>query len=337
MKDILNLDSANVNDFLDNVFCGCKVPVNINDIDALGNGSVDDVDGKLLGLNIGVGGLYYDNDKVHDLDYVYLVVECYHELHHVKQFENMQNNVNESNVTDCISYFANRSNNPFYYHHNYFRNINEIEAEYVGINNAYVYLSALYDSDIAEKLVVNYVNDKSYSVFSREPRYFVDSSFFKKFTSLSGINNALDDVYESSKNTKRIYDKDVYGRDEVMTYMLSDDCKDIYAKFDAETDGSKQNMMVASIVNHLHPDMVHNYKAFDDFVDISSETVFGKELSEDFSDDVKAICGQGWCEARTDYMIDEINAKNRSKRMLDLESKFGDITEHNSDICDFEK
>ena len=289
--------------------------------------------GHLNGVVIGIRGLASDTLVVSDMKYTYALVSIYHENQHVKQFQNMQNNVNESNLDDCISYFANGSNNQMFYEDNYFQNINEIEAEYAGINNAYKYLCEHYDSNIAEKLIVDYVNDKSCKGILDKQRYFVNSSRFKSFRTLSSINVAFENAYENAKISRRKYYKTAYGRDEVMTYMLSDDCKDIYAKFDAELDGSKQNLMVSSIINYLHPDRVHNYKAFDDFVDLSAVTVFGKELSDNFSDDVKKVCGDDWYERRTDYLIDEDNKIRKAKhdsRLSELDVKFGNITDSQS-------
>lgn len=215
---------------------------------------------------IGINGLKENKilpqQYIPDQNFIQTIVNIYHETQHYYQITQtfQSDNPTKTDVAQTLCAIA-CQNNPHYYldNGNYFKNPNEIEAEYYGIMNTYEYLCDTFpniDKNIHEQLMVNFVNQKS-----EQYSYWIHHSNDKQFTSLFEIEQAFDKAYDNSFEQKRTYftlqSRDY--NDEARQYIQKNlDIIDIYNN---QPNGTSQDKIIASINCHLHSDLQNKYKS----------------------------------------------------------------------------
>lgn len=133
---------------------------------------------------IGIKDFISSNDK--EFAFVQTLIIIFHELQHKKQNDQINNGTASPEMFyDAISIFENRD----YYEQNYKIDLRELDANYVGINNAYEYLL---------------INHPEINAFEMIKRYMMDHSFFSEYTedieklnSIEEINNIFEVMIKS--------------------------------------------------------------------------------------------------------------------------------------------
>ena len=280
----------------------------------LGNGDIVDMYGSLGDSYIGIDGIssdITDCSDVSDKNFVIALISIYHENQHAYQLLNTYQSYQMSDVYMTVSHIS-QNNNMYYYfgnnHKNYRINPNEIEAEKYGILNAAKYLRNNFIDVDTDILILDYVNQYACNdIFGRKSDYFIHINYFKLLKSINEVDMMFTHALNESKNTCRIYKYDSKSRDEVMSCFTSVGWEDIYAKFKYASTGYQQDIMVASIVNYLHPKECSCYANLQ-MIDLSAQAIFGIDEFPEISDKTCNICEcntPDWNSSRLYYLANE--------------------------------
>lgn len=216
---------------------------------------------------------YVKQPVIADEDFTNVIINMYHERMHCIQKNQL---FRESSLNKFIKYQAVQEiacmDNPDYYFNdgNYFINANEIQAEEYGISKGYEYLLKTFpdiDSKQLETIVLNVVNDKMQTA-----SYFVNQS--EPFTSLSEVEDAFDEAYAASFETKRRYFVKVRSTHDVVKKFMqaNPEAEDVYL---STSDPLEQDKCVAAINLRLHPGWSDTYTVLHT-TDLSYETIIEK-------------------------------------------------------------
>lgn len=232
-------------------------------------------------VSIGVGGLKEKNGLftkcyVSDQKFAQVVINIYHEYTHCQQKNEMfqKSNPTQDEINQAMCDLACRDNKHYYMDNgNYFKNPNEIQAEYYGVTKAYDYLCNTF-SDIDpkqhEKTILDIVNEKSENC-----SYWISHEKDKPFTSLSEVEDAFEKAYDDAFEAKRVYF--VSGSrsdgDAAKAYMDSDS-RARTAYLDKKT-GAEQDKIMAVINCKLRPELKEQYSSLEN-TDLSYEANIGK-------------------------------------------------------------
>lgn len=191
---------------------------------SIGLGDCPSIIDKKSKINIGVHEI---KRKLFNIDYdvdisllTTAVVSLHHEVQHCVQSteyfnENKVIDTNHiymlTNLIACMGAYEGYYN-PHVDSYNYFHNPREIDAEYEGIIGAHEYLSNLYSEDIANELILDYINNKDYGY------YFINTS--SPYTLIEDVDQAFKEAYENSKKDKRKYRAWSKDEDESIRYAL---------------------------------------------------------------------------------------------------------------------
>ena len=144
------------------------------------------------------------NPPVSEFNFAWAVLNAFHETAHYKQKNQLfrQNQLSQNGQQQLIQDVACAASEDYYWMNgNYKININEIQAEYCGIQSAYDYLCEEFD-DIPvthhEQIILQVINYKM-----KNFTYFVNQE--KPFESLDEVYDAFNKAYENAINTKRLY------------------------------------------------------------------------------------------------------------------------------------
>lgn len=239
-------------------------------------------------IRIGQSGLkeqslLFGRKYVNVVDYLRMVLNVYHEGQHAIQCNEFFNTDSSLAQVQAIEDIAGY-NNPEYYlcNGNYQINFNEIDAEYNGFLALKTYLSEILSEDIANKAVVNLINQK---IIDSNGKYFIENQggqFSMDEENIIGkIENAFVDAYAESFNAWKTYNLDgpipdmllemgIDKPDEFKEYVKTD--KKARIVYENARTREEQDLVVAAINCKLHPEYRHYFKCLDD-VDLSYEHI----------------------------------------------------------------
>lgn len=131
-------------------------------IHGIAEDTLDEKENRLVIVNLKSIGRAADNEFVDDMEFVGVLMALNHQYRHMEgrlsQYDNMRNN-NEEAAALAVSYLARVSD--IYFDANYFQMVSEIDAEQFAVNKTAEALSQYIDAETAEKLVVDYINERA--------------------------------------------------------------------------------------------------------------------------------------------------------------------------------
>lgn len=131
-------------------------------IHGIAEDTLDEKENRLVIVNLKSIGRAADNEFVDDMEFVGVLMALNHQYRHMEgrlsQYDNMRNNDEEAAAL-AISYLARVSD--IYFDANYYQMISDIDAEQFAVNKTVEALSQYIDDATAEKLVMDYVNERA--------------------------------------------------------------------------------------------------------------------------------------------------------------------------------
>ena len=209
------------------------------------------------------------NPIVSDKDFIQVILNMHHEYTHCIQKNQTfrQENLNEYERQQMMHELA-CIDNPEYYkdNGNYSKDVNEIQAEYYGVQSAYEYMHKSFPdipSEYIESIILKIVNEKI--IYST---YFLKQT--KPFTSLDDVYAAFEGAYEKSFTAEQLYFVNrTPTKDRVKLYMQDhDDAKEAYLSF---SDKKDKDSCIAAVNIFLHPNWQEHYPELKN-MDLSYET-----------------------------------------------------------------
>ena len=209
------------------------------------------------------------NPIVSDKYFIQVILNMHHEYTHCIQKNQTfrQENLNEYERQQMTHELA-CIDNPEYYkdNGNYSKDVNEIQAEYYGVQSAYEYMHKSFPdipSEYIESIILKIVNEKI--IYST---YFLKQT--KPFTSLDDVYAAFEGAYEKSFTAEQLYFVNrTPTKDSVKLYMQDhDDAKEAYLSF---SDKKDKDSCIAAVNIFLHPNWQEHYPELKN-MDLSYET-----------------------------------------------------------------
>lgn len=261
------------------------IPYETTTIDQTANACVIENNGKIKKLQINIAKIIEKKSfqrHIPDLPFVTALCAIYHEAAHCYQMDVIyqKENPNKDDIDLTINYASRKGNDRYYAGNgNYFKNPNEINAEYNGIRNTYKYLRNTFPNLTAkdcEQLTLDYINN-----FIANFTYWIPSDHGQPYTSLNDVYQAFDKAYNESKTAQRWYFRrtDSPIQDEAMKFMIKQEQHHLFDTFLDYPYGMAQDRAIASIVCFLHPEYQKCYKTLKN-VDLSLETIWHITLKE---------------------------------------------------------
>lgn len=123
---------------------------------------LDEKESRLVIVNLKNIGIAAADEFVDDMEFVDVLMALNHQYRHMEgrlsRYDNMRDNDKEAAAL-AISYLAMVSD--IYFDANYYQMISEIDAEQFAVNKTVEALSQYIDAETAEKLVMDYVNERA--------------------------------------------------------------------------------------------------------------------------------------------------------------------------------
>lgn len=130
-------------------------------IHGIAEDTLDEKENRLVIVNLKNIGIAAADEFVDDMEFVDVLMGLNHQYRHMEgrlnQYLNMRDN--EEDVALAISYLARVSD--IYFDANYYQMISELDAEQFAVNKTADALSQYIDAETAEKLVIDYVNERA--------------------------------------------------------------------------------------------------------------------------------------------------------------------------------
>ena len=131
-------------------------------IHGIAEDTLDEKESRLVIVNLKDIGIAAADEFVDDMEFVDVLMALNHQYRHMEgrlnQYDNMRDNDKEAAAL-AISYLARVSD--IYFDANYYQMISELDAEQFAINKTAEALSQYIDAETAEKLVIDYVNERA--------------------------------------------------------------------------------------------------------------------------------------------------------------------------------
>lgn len=286
MGNILRLDKSSVQEYIselsEQLFKSNGISCKLSEKSSIHEAKtyVDD-NNYAIDVNIGTYEIqtakrsfpYIKEPSISDEDFINVILNMYHEQMHCIQKNQLfrEYNSDESIKAQAIQEIACMDNSDYYFNDgNYLINANEIQAEHYGIMKTHDYLCESFswvDPKQLETIVLNVVNDKM-----QTSSYFVNQS--EPFTSLSEVEDAFDEAYAASFETKRCYFVKARSTHDVVKKFMQEnpEAEDVYL---STSDPLEQDKCVAAINLRLHPGWSDTYTVLHT-TDLSYETIIEK-------------------------------------------------------------
>ena len=133
-----------------------------DDIHGIAEDTLDEKESRLVIVNLKNIGIAAADEFVDDMEFVDVLMALNHQYRHMEgrfsQYDNMRDNDKEAAAL-AISYLARVSD--IYFDANYYQMISELDAEQFAVNKTAEALSQYIDAETAEKLVVDYINERA--------------------------------------------------------------------------------------------------------------------------------------------------------------------------------
>lgn len=124
--------------------------------------TLDEKESRLVIVNLKNIGRAAADEFIDDMEFIDVLMALNHQYRHMEgrlsQYVNMRDNDEEAAAL-AISYLARVSD--IYFDANYYQMISEIDAEQFAVNKISEALSQYIDAETAEKLTMNYVNERA--------------------------------------------------------------------------------------------------------------------------------------------------------------------------------
>lgn len=247
-KDAYDFLSERINELFVNVKDKYGLCVDISDARSVHSGNISTylkkrVSDSLIKVELGLREFAAKDDKPADVyDFVGSLVTMYNEKEHVDQFIRYYKSKNLLDRFMCVSYCACYLNDD-YYRQNYFTNPCEVNAQEHGIVGAYDILCQFCTKYVANMLICEYQNRRSATGHD-----FLLSCNGRLHRNVFYIINDFDSLYVDSLHSTRKYDIDQNSDDVALDKSKwSVKVGDYLQQFLAETDGFKQDLMIASM------------------------------------------------------------------------------------------
>ena len=124
--------------------------------------TLDEKESRLVIVNLKSIGRAAADEFVDDMEFIDVLIALNHQYRHMEgrlsQYVNLRDNDEEAAAL-AISYLARVSD--IYFDANYYQMISEIDAEQFAVNKTAEALSQYIDAETAEKLTMNYVNERA--------------------------------------------------------------------------------------------------------------------------------------------------------------------------------
>lgn len=133
-------------------------------------------------------------------------VSIYHEQQHVKHIYDVFHNNDAFSRYLTLKYFADKNDDYYKNVHNYYNNPREIDCEFSGLMNAYVYAESIFGEAEAERLLCDYVN-----IRVQDGIYYLNKSKRHsggQYCTTDEVFNAFEYVLADSVTRKRDCDYD---------------------------------------------------------------------------------------------------------------------------------
>lgn len=131
-------------------------------IHGIAEDTLDEKESRLVIVNLKNIGIAAADEFVDDMEFVDVLMALNHQYRHMEgrlnQYLNMRDN-EEEDAALAISYLAGVSD--IYFDANYYQMISEIDAEQFAVNKTAEALSQYIDAETAEKLVIDYANERA--------------------------------------------------------------------------------------------------------------------------------------------------------------------------------
>ena len=138
------------------------VSLTFDSIHGIAEDTLDEKENRLVIVNLKNIGIAAAAEFVDDMEFVDVLMGLNHQYRHMEgrlnQYLNMRDN-EEEDVALAISYLARVSD--IYFDANYYQMISELDAEQFAVNKTADALSQYIDAETAEKLVIDYVNERA--------------------------------------------------------------------------------------------------------------------------------------------------------------------------------
>ena len=238
---------------------GIKVDVNFrkfqeNDI-SLGL-CKDGINEKHPKIIINTTNLHKEKDNISDKTFVATVVTMFHEArhmeNHLKQYTFTRDDPEECRQM-ALSYLVHQESD-IYYYSNYYNDPMEIDAEEYGVLMAYNYLKKNFPNADCDKLILDYVNDKS----NETEIYFFTLFENERLTNIEDIQKMYDTAFSESKNKAKAYiisdDENSHSlRCSLDKKLIKDECWLVREQIEG-TKNNDANKMIASLIIYHHPE-----------------------------------------------------------------------------------
>lgn len=219
---------------------------------------------------------------IRDGNFVAALDTLFHESRHLKcklfSYENCNKTFDEKVLLNCTSLASANDN---YYNMNYLDMPFEIDAEQFGINKAYSFLHDICEIPLAERVVLNYVNDRinlEYRHLTRE-RYILMMPDENKYMSLSEVNNKFNEQFANSLKVKRVYEISSKNKDKVSRLLCKSGWEEIKKEMNETIKARDFDIKMACLELYLHPKRIEE-ASFLKEIDIKPESIFEHPFPE---------------------------------------------------------
>lgn len=215
-----------------------------------------------------------------DIDFIKLSVTLFHELSHCDQFTTgTSKEIQLSSLSKC--------NNKDYYYDNWEIMPHEIDAEYNGVMYMWDKLEELWPTK-ADKLMFEYLQGREYDKEQGRKIYIIKEPK-DGYQSKEQVQKLFEQAYERAKEQPKRFDLYALAKNmddnEIARLLMIDDKLPIseYIPFrnriQAAHDGSESDLLMASLISYIHPELQEMYKELD-FRELDPVKVFGIPIPE---------------------------------------------------------
>lgn len=245
-----SIDNQQINIIADNIIKNCKlninsakatIHVNKNLSNDIGDASTIDNynnNSQTFEIEITIGIKPRTKNPTYQ-DLTNLCVSIFHEFGHVNQILEQFDKNNKLSMVLCSNHYARKASLDYYdcnnIHktNNYIHHPSEIAAQYVGIKNAYAYLSQLYDKTTANLLLCDYAEHTNTVGFIKP----------QKYENISDIAHAYKNAFNDAIHLPRIFKPEFKICDQNFTYEITNKAKESLYK---NTSGLKKDIILAT-------------------------------------------------------------------------------------------
>lgn len=244
---------------------------------------------------------------IKDGNFVAALDTLFHESRHLKckllSYENCNKTFNEKVLLNCTSLASVNDN---YYNMNYLDMPFEIDAEQFGINKAYSFLHDICEIPSAERIILNYVNDRinlEYRHFTRE-RYILMMPDENTYMSLNEVNDKFNEQFADSLKVKRVYVISSKNKDKISRLLCRPGWEEIKKEMDETTEAGDFDIKMACLELYLHPKRIEE-ASFLKKIDIKPESIFDHPFPE--KQNIISRIGQTFKNMRNENQLDDFS------------------------------